>query len=111
MPNDKQLSSQSEVIQATIAERAKVYGDVTMSHENIGMGWTGLIQQHYQIRLDHPIPAWLVQLMMTSFKLQRSALVFHADNFVDAHAYLQFAEKDQRTAFTNNTTPTPTTHA
>lgn len=111
MPNDKQLSSQSEVIQATIAERAKVYGDVTMSHENIGMAWTGLIQQHYQIHLDHPIPAWLVQLMMTSFKLQRSALVFHADNFVDAHAYLQFAEKDQFAAFNTNNNINTKSHA
>ena len=85
-----------DIVQQTIAERGKVYGDATLSHENIGLAWTALIQQHYQIRLDHPMPSWLVELMMTAFKVQRSARVFHADNYVDARAYLQFAEKDQQ---------------
>ena len=97
---NREASSQ-EIVQATIAERAKIYGDATLSHENIGEAWTALIQQHYQIRLDHPIPSGLVQLMMVAFKLQRSALVFHADNYIDAKAYLQFAEKDQQKQHSN----------
>lgn len=86
----------AEIVQRTIAERGKVYGDPCLSHENIGLSWTGLIQQHYGLRLDHPLPAWLVELMLVQFKVQRAARVFHADNFVDARAYLQFAETDQQ---------------
>jgi len=56
-----------------------------------------MIQQHYGIRLDHPLPDWLVELMMVQFKCQRSARVYHGDNYVDARAYLQFAEQDQQT--------------
>jgi len=84
------------IVDATIAERGKVYGDPTLSHENIGLAWTAKIQQHYGIRLPHTIPAWLVELMMVDFKTQRAARVYHADNFTDARAYLQFAEKDQK---------------
>jgi len=88
-------TTSSDIVQTTITERAKVYGDASLSHENIGLAWTALIQQHYQIKLDHPIPSWIVELMMVNFKVQRAALIYHADNFVDARAYLQFAEKDQ----------------
>lgn len=80
---------------ATIKERGKIYGDPALSHHNIGLSWTGLIQQHYGIRLDHPLPAWLVELMMVAFKVHRASRVFHADNYVDAKAYLRFAEEDQ----------------
>ena len=85
----------NNIVAKTIKERGKIYGDPSLSHENIGLAWTGMIQQHYGIKLDHPLPDWVVELMMVQFKLQRSARVYHPDNFVDAKAYLQFAEKDQ----------------
>ena len=106
MPRAKKIKSKRDIIQATIAERGKVYGDVTLSHENIGLTWTGIIQQHYGIRLDHPIPSWVAELMMVSFKVQRSARVYHGDNFIDARAYLQFAEKDQSDAFNKQSNKT-----
>lgn len=84
------------IVEATKKERQKVYGDPRLSHENIGLCWTGAIQQHYGIRLDHPIPCWLVELMMVQFKAQRSARIYHADNFVDIRAYTDFAEQDQK---------------
>lgn len=86
----------SDPVAATIAERGKVYGDPQLSHENIGLQWTGLIQQHYGMKLEHPLPAWLVNLMMVAFKTNRSARVYQADNFIDAKAYLQFAEEGQK---------------
>lgn len=42
------------------AKRGEVYGDPALSHTNIGLAWTGLIQQHYGITLAHPIPNYLV---------------------------------------------------
>ena len=82
-------------VNEVIGERGKIYGEPHLSHANIGLSWTGLIQQHYGIRLDHPLPDYLVELMMVAFKVHRSARVFHADNFVDAKAYLAFAEHGQ----------------
>jgi hypothetical protein len=90
------MPKNNDVVSDTIKERGKIYGDPKLSHENIGLAWTGLIQQHYGIRLDHPLPSWMVELMMVDFKTQRSARVFHGDNFLDARAYLLFAEDHQR---------------
>jgi len=86
---------ENEIQRKVIAARGVVYGEPHRSHENIGLAWTGLIQQHYGIALAHPIPPWLAELMLASFKIHRSARVFHADNFVDCRAYLSFAQHGQ----------------
>lgn len=82
-------------LQAIEEERGRVYGDPQTSHQNIGLAWTGLLQQHYGIKLDHAIPDWMVALMMVQFKVQRSALAFKQDNFDDAKVYLDFSERFQ----------------
>lgn len=84
------------IVDATIKERGIVYGDPKHSHANIGLSWTGLLQQHYGLTFDHPIPASLVAQMMVTFKMQRSARVFKDDNYIDAKAYLKFGEEFQR---------------
>ncbi len=86
----------ADIVSQTIAERGKVYGDPQLSHENIGLAWTGLIQQHYGIKLEKPLPSHLVSQMMVVFKMQRATRVYHADNYVDAKAYLKFAEEGQK---------------
>ena len=82
-------------IDELIKERGKVYGDPKESHTNIGLTWTALIQQHYGITLEHPIPPELVAQMMVCFKMQRAAKVFKDDNYDDAAAYLKFAREFQ----------------
>lgn len=82
-----------DTVSAVIDERGKVYGDPQESHGNIGLTWTAIIQQHYGIKLEHPIPDFVVALMMTAFKVQRSARVYKDDNYVDMHAYARFAEE------------------
>ena len=82
-------------VHTVMEERGKVYGEPHHSHANIGHAWTGLIQQHYGIRLPHTIPHYLVELMMASFKIHRSARVFKSDNYLDCRAYLEFAEHAQ----------------
>lgn len=89
----------NENVDRIIKERGEVYGDPKLSHENIGLSWTGLIQQHYGIRLAHPLPASLVAQMMVNFKMQRAARVHKTDNYVDCSAYLLFAEQFQREEF------------
>lgn len=96
-----------DIVASTIAERGRVYGEPHLSHENIGLAWTGLIQQHYGIRLDHPLPHWLVEQMLAAFKIHRAARVFHADNYVDARAYLSFAEHGQQHPSATYQSPTP----
>ena len=85
----------SDPVHDTIQERGKIYGEPHHSHRNIGLAWTGLIQQHYGITLDHPMPDWLVELMLAAFKIHRAARVHHPDNFLDCRAYLGFAEHSQ----------------
>lgn len=92
-PIDPEVTKTEEVVE----ERGKIYGDPELSHENIGLSWTGIIQQHYGIRLPHALPAWLVELMMGAFKVNRSARVYHEDNYVDFEAYvLKFAAEHQK---------------
>lgn len=86
-------------------KRGRVYGDPAESHTNIGLTWTGLVQQHYGIQLNHPIPNYLVAQMMVTFKMQRSARVFKADNYDDAHVYCDFARRFQQPKQACNPTP------
>lgn len=90
-------------VKELMKERGKVYGEPHLSHKNIGLSWTGLLQQHYGIVLDHPIPDYVVELMMVAFKVHRSARVFHEDNYRDLEAYAKFAEHAQK----NPGTPYP----
>lgn len=87
-------ATQSKV-EETILERGKVYGDPFNSHQNIGKSWTALLNQHFGLTLPHDIPPSLVAQMMVCFKMQRSAKVYKDDNYIDAHAYTNFAEEFQ----------------
>jgi hypothetical protein len=89
------MSTTPEQLAALREERGRIYGEPQLSHENIGLSWTGLIQQHYGLRLDHPLPSSLVAQMMVAFKMQRASRVYHRDNYDDARNYLAFAEEAQ----------------
>jgi hypothetical protein len=84
------------IVDATIAERGLVYGDPYLSHLNIALSWTALLQQHLGITFNKPLPASLVAQMMVVFKMQRSAKVYKDDNYTDAHAYAKFADEFQK---------------
>ena len=86
-----------KLVDETISERAKIYGAPIDSHTNIGLAWTGMIQQHYDgLRLPHPITPALAAQMMAVFKLIRSGRTYHADNYIDLAAYAKFAEEFQK---------------
>ncbi len=87
---------ETDTVGDIIAERGRVYGEPRSSHANIGLSWTGLIQQHYGLTLDHPLPDYLVAMMMVAFKNQRSCRVYKEDNFLDLQAYGRFAEEFQK---------------
>lgn len=93
---DKPTTPPDDLVSRTIKERSSIYGPPVESFNNIGLAFTALLQQHYGLTLAHPIPGWLATQMMAMFKIQRAARVFHADNYVDGHAYLRFAEEGQR---------------
>lgn len=90
------MDQNDQSVKDVVAERGKVYGDPKQGHTNIGLAWTGIVQQHFGITLDHPIPPEIVALMMCAFKVQRACRVFKADNYLDLRAYLGFAEEFQR---------------
>ena len=68
------------------------YGDPILGHTQIGLLWTALLQEHYELELDHPIPADVTCLMMAGMKLLRACWPrFNFDNYLDAVVYTQFA--------------------
>lgn len=78
-----------------LKERQAIYGPPEENHENVGLMWAGLIQQHYGITLPHPLPCWLVELMLVQLKASRAARVYHSDNYIDMIAYARFAADHQ----------------
>jgi len=55
--------------------------------------FTGLLENHYQIKLPHAVPARMVALMMAAVKLNRDAFRFKQDNHDDAKNYLDIAKE------------------
>ena len=86
----------SPELQSIADERGKVYGDPFLSHTNIGLCWTGLIQQHYGITLPYPIPGSLAAQMLVGFKNQRSVRVLKKDNNDDLQVYQSFSVDFQK---------------
>lgn len=82
-------------LKKVLRRRQKIYGPPASNHANIGLAWTGLLQQHYGITLPHSIPNWLVELMLVELKVNRSARVYHHDNYIDMVAYAGFARLHQ----------------
>lgn len=78
------------------SERQKVYGEPRENHRGVANAWAGLLQPHWEaIRRGDPIPEWTVALLMVALKTNRMRRVYHADNFQDLRAYLDFAEEWQ----------------
>lgn len=79
----------------TQEDREDRYGDGVFGHANLGLVWTSLLQNHYDIEFDHPVPGHLVCLMMAGNKLNRAALPTepHVDDYVDASGYLDIARR------------------
>ena len=90
------ISPTTDIVSKTIEERGKTYGEPQESMRNIGVAWTAILQQHYGIKLEHEIPAWVAANMLVAFKLQRTLKGWHEDNYIDAEAYLRFAKEGQK---------------
>ena len=76
--------------------RQKRYGDFINAHENLGLIWTALIQNHFRIILPRPIPSHLVLLMMAGSKLNRAVAeedLLDFDNYDDNKIYIEMAKK------------------
>lgn len=76
-------------------ERSKTYGGCKPNHDNLGLVFTGILQQHYQIEMPHPLPGHVVALMMAALKATRASnpFGFNADNYLDGKAYFAIAEE------------------
>jgi len=78
-------------LEPIIEERSSYYGDPTFAHANLGLLWTGIIQNHYGIELPRPVSAELVHLLMVASKLNRIAVAHREDDYDDARCYLRLA--------------------
>ena len=78
---------------ATFDNRSSLYGPGTEGHTNLGLEWTGIIQNHYGIKLEHPLPPDVVLIMMAVSKCNRAVRTvgYHADNYIDGKIYLEMA--------------------
>jgi hypothetical protein len=76
-----------------VRNRTKARGDFRKNLKITGLIWAGLLEAHYGLQLERPIPPHIVGLMLTAMKLQRASTPFRhdPDNYVDAEAYLEFA--------------------
>lgn len=86
----------SEEDRRTFKTRQERYGTFIQAHKNLGLLWTGLLQNHFRIKLPGPIPSHVVLLMMTASKLNRAVaeeLLPDEDNYVDAKIYTAMAQK------------------
>ena len=76
------------------------YGDSYEGHRNLGIVWTGLLQNCFQgLRFPKPIPADVVMLMMAAAKINRAVTSnkpVNQDNFVDGRNYLTLAEEARK---------------
>jgi hypothetical protein len=91
--------SEDERLKHLRETREAVYGDAAGNHECTGMLWTAILQYHYRIKFDHPIPPHIVCLLLGAMKVERAAapFEFHQDNYDDAVNYVRMAaEVDAR---------------
>jgi hypothetical protein len=84
-----------EVAASLPLQRSSVYAtDWLTAHTNLGLLWTSLLQTHYNLELEHPIPADLTCLMMAALKLGRASYSsLLPDNYLDAVVYTWFAHQ------------------
>ena len=75
------------------SNRAQKYGPATFAHRNLGLIWTGILQNHFGCSLPHPIPPDVVLLMLGGNKINRAVLESSGrpDDYLDLRIYAQLA--------------------
>jgi len=99
-----------ENIQAVREDRQKTYGDPWENHEGIGKQWGALLRHVGRHIADGgDVPPSLVAACMTAVKLNRCRIprVYHQDNTIDAHAYMEMVDEFRAREVQN---PTPQAH-
>lgn len=93
----------SKKLEAKIREeRGATYGDATLGHHNLGLCWTGILQNHFKTELPWPIPADVVLLMMAALKLNRAAIDRGGeDHYADGRIYIELAAEAAEKTETN----------
>ena len=77
-------------------DRQHIYGDPAFSNHNLGLMWTGILQDHFQVHFPNGIPSYVVATMLACLKIGRSVRPFNKpdnDDYVDMENYMDFAEE------------------
>lgn len=89
--SDAALSGEDR-LEGIMKERDAVYGDASRILSNTGLAVTALIQQHYGIVLDHPLPVHIMCEINILIKVMRVANPgFHRDSLDDQIGYAKLA--------------------
>lgn len=84
-----------ETLQKLREDRGAVYGDIKINHKTIGKMVTGLLENHYQMKLPHDVPGHIVALIMVMVKANRAAapFKFNNDTYDDGMNYFDIARR------------------
>jgi hypothetical protein len=92
----KMWETQDDRLAEIRIQREKFYGNPAFNMDTTAMMLTGLIENHFQIRLPHTIPGHVWALALVAMKLNRAAFALNEDNYDDAINYLRIAAERQR---------------
>lgn len=87
---DERLLDDAE--RAIANKRGALYGGVSHGHTCLGKMWTAILENHFQMKLPHDIPAHVALLMMTALKIERAATSTNQpDTYIDGALYFKLA--------------------
>lgn len=92
----KEWETQDDRLAEIRLDREKFYGNPAFNMDTTAAMLTGLLENHYQMKLPHVIPGHLWALALVAMKLNRAAFALNEDNYDDAINYLRIAAERQR---------------
>lgn len=90
------ITSDGDRLDKIRQDREKFYGNPTYNMDTTAAMLTGLLENHFQMKLPHVIPGHIWALALVAMKLNRAAFALNEDNYDDAINYLRIAAERQR---------------
>jgi uncharacterized Zn finger protein (UPF0148 family) len=93
----REEASTAARLEAIRREREADYGDKLTNFRTLGCQITGILEQHYNIKLPHPVPPSIAALILVEVKTNRIARPqAKQDSFDDAVNYINIVEELRR---------------
>jgi Domain of unknown function (DUF6378) len=85
----------SDQVRAIVNERSMNYGEPIQFYSNLAEAWNAILSQAWGVNMRPGLDCSTVCLMLASLKTLRAATGWKDDNYVDAVAFLSFAQEAQ----------------